>query len=299
MFSIVVADRIELGPGAVIDPLTLVYRPSFFSMGERSRIAGFVRIIGYGGNVSLGQQSFVALSCLIDISADFELGNRSAIGPRSTLYSHGSTGLIFNIRYPHRIGKIKIGVDTWIGMCCIIHPQVSIGDRVIVLPGIVVRSNIPDDTSIIAPAVDQRSIPTNRLLIGVTDEVRRKTIDMTFQYLTAHYRDAVVDQTDPEIWRLELNGRRTVYLLRTDTDKLSAAKLRAMDTVIWTMFECGVVPGVPCFCFDRLTIFGPWTPFAEQVAAFLLCDLAVNFVFEPGAGASPKNHSQKESHEAS
>src|SRR5262245_1704285 len=67
MLSVVIADEIELGPGACIESLTLIYRPTSLVIGERSRIASFVRIIGFG-NVRIARQAFVGLGCLIDCS---------------------------------------------------------------------------------------------------------------------------------------------------------------------------------------------------------------------------------------
>ncbi|MBM4310894.1 MAG: hypothetical protein FJ119_08110 [Deltaproteobacteria bacterium] len=295
MFSIVVADTIELGHGSVIETLTLVYRPSLFCMGERSRIAGFVRIIGYGGRVELRQQSFIALGCLLDISAHIELGDRSQIGPRCILYSHGGTGLIYNMRYPHRIGKITIGSDCWLGMNCVVHPGIVIGNRVITLPGMVVRCNVPDDTAMIAPVAEHRLIPTSRLLIGVTDEVRRSKIESIFFHLAGVSRGVVSDQIDPHIWRLYFPGGKTLYLPRTDAARLDASKLSSMDDAVWTLFESGVIKGVTTFCFEKLTVYGPWTPFAERLASFLLREGGAHFVFQ----STPSRHTpaSKDSHE--
>jgi acetyltransferase-like isoleucine patch superfamily enzyme len=60
---------------------------------------------------------------------------------KKTLYSHGATGLIYNAKYPHRIGA-----DCRLGMGCIVQPQVTIGDRVIVMPGLVIRSDVASPT---------------------------------------------------------------------------------------------------------------------------------------------------------
>ena len=79
--SIVVADRIKLDHGAVIEPLTFIYRPKVFEMGERARIAAFVRVVGYG-EVVIGPQSFVAMACMIDCTTEFRMGHRVALGPR-------------------------------------------------------------------------------------------------------------------------------------------------------------------------------------------------------------------------
>jgi acetyltransferase-like isoleucine patch superfamily enzyme len=280
MFSIVVADRIELGPGAVIAPLTMVYRPTHFSMGERSRIGGFVRIIGWHGNVLLGPQTFVAVGCLIDGTGGFELGERSQIGPRCTLYSHGATGLIFNMRYPHRNGPIRIGADCWLGMGCIVHPQVVVGDRVIMLPGITVRGNVPPDTAVLPPTAEHRTVSASRLLIGVTDEVRREKMDDMLRLCATHFRGSRLDESSSDLWRLLLAGGNKVYLIREDSATIDPAEIVVARSVIWTLFEHTVAPGPPTFCFERLTVFNGWTPFAEEIAAFLCEYGGAHFTFQ-------------------
>ena len=288
MFSVVVADTIEIGPGAIIETLTLVYRPTFFSMGERSRVAGFVRIIGYRGRVSIGPQTFIALGCLIDSTGDFELGSRSAIGPRSLLYSHGASGLIFNVRYPHRIGPVRIGEDSWIGMGCIVCPLVTVGDRVIVLPGTVVRADVPNDTSLVAPATEHRTVSTSRLLLSVTDEVRRREMDNVLRKFAESVPGARLDDSRSDLWRLSLPRKKTIYLLRTDAAALDSVKLSSSDSVVWTLFQRDITGGIPTFCFDRLTVFNRWTPFAERVADWLCVEEGAQFRFQEGIPGTPR-----------
>jgi acetyltransferase-like isoleucine patch superfamily enzyme len=285
IFCVVVADSIELGRGAVIEPLTLIYKPSAFAMGERARIASFVRMIGHHGNLTLGPQSFVAMGCLIDVTGDFYLGDRSAIGPRSTLYSHGATGLIYNVRYPHRIGPIRIGADCWLGMGCIVQPQVTIGDRAIVMPGLVIRSDVPSNTAIIPNQAEHRSVPTGRLLVGVTDQVRQRKIEELLEGYVLRSSSSWLDTSNPDVWRLSSSDGTTIHLRRNGSPPVDSSKLPPSSSVIWTLFEDGVVTGVPSFCFDRLTVFGPSTPFAERIADSLCREEGVHFVFndaEPG-----------------
>ena len=295
MFSIVVADKIELGPGAVIETLTLVYRPELFSMGERSRIGSFVSIIGHRGQVVLGPQTFVALGCVVDATGDFTLGARSHIGPRSTLYSHGATGLLFNRRYPHRVGRISIGADSWLGMGCIVHPRLTIGDRVIALPGMVIRGDVPSDTSLVPAATEHRMVNTSILLIGVTNEVRQRKIEEMFIQFAATNPRATVDQSDAGVWQLQLSNAKCLYLIRDRSLRMANAQMPA-HTVIWTLFQEAVVPGVPSFCFDKLTVMGPWTRFAEEVATFLCRKGGAQFVFE--AQVSKTGNSEVAANEA-
>jgi acetyltransferase-like isoleucine patch superfamily enzyme len=279
MLSVVVADKIELGPGAVIETLTLVYRPEVLSMGERSRIASFVRIIGQRGRVNLKSQTFVGLGCLVDSTGDFALGARSQIGPRCTLYSHGATGLLYNCRFPHRVGRIAIGADSWLGMGCIVHPQVTIGDRVITLPGLVIRGDVPSDTALIPPATEYRMVPTSLLLVGVTDEVQQQKIEELFSRLAAANPEGVIDKADERVWRLQLPRRNFLYLIRDRSLRISNSEMLG-NAVIWTLCHDAAVSGVPSFCFDKLIVTGPWTRFAEQMASFLCRKGGAHFVFE-------------------
>jgi acetyltransferase-like isoleucine patch superfamily enzyme len=279
MFSIVVADKIELGPGAVIETVSLIYRPELFSMGERSRIGSFVRIIGYRGRVVLGPQTFMALGCIVDTTGDFTLGARSQIGPRSILYSHGANGLLYNRSYPYRVGHISIGADSWLGMGCIVHPKLTIGDRVIVFPGMVIRGDVPNDTALVPPATEHRMVHVSTLLIGVTNEVRQGKIEKMFSQFAATNPRAIVDQSDTRVWQLQRSDAKCLYLIRDRSLRMANAQMPA-HAVIWTLFQEGVVPGVPSFCFDKLTVIGPWSRFAEEVATFLCREGGAQFVFQ-------------------
>lgn len=278
MFSVVVANSIELGPGCVIDPLTLIFRPQVFRMGERSRIASFVRIIGWQGEILLAPQTFIAMACLIDTTGDVVVGARSQIGPRSILYTHGATGLIHNMRYPRRMGAIRIGEDVWIGMQTTIPPCVSIGNGVIVFPGLVVRQNIPDNKAVVPPSSEYRLLPTGRLLFEVTDEVRRQSVEQLFAELANHYKFHDV-RREGDIWTMATRAGRRLYLVRFPSARLNVENLPRHQVVVWALCSQMRIPGVPTFCFPQLTVFGPHTPFAEQVANYLCVKCGAHFVF--------------------
>src|SRR5262245_58313091 len=167
MLSVVVADEIVLGPGAAIDPFTMVYHPKRFVMGERARVAGFVRIIGKTGEVVLGAQSYVGIGCLIDTTSSFELGARSELGPRGLYYTHGAPGLLFNVHFPQRFAPIRIGQDSWVAMACVVNPGVEVGDRVIVFPGLTLRGTVPNDTSVLPRDREERMAPTRLITMQV------------------------------------------------------------------------------------------------------------------------------------
>jgi len=278
MFSIVVADHIEFGAGAVIDTLTLVYAPSVFSMGERARVASFVRIIGFG-KLLLGPQTFVCLGCLIDTSGDVTVGARTQLGPRGMVYSHGANGLIFNIHIPQRNGPVRIGCDCTFTMGCIIHPRVTVGDRVMVFPGLVVRGDVPSDTALFPPEPEHRAVPLRLLTRTVTDQVVQEKISELLQRCQAHYGGSRLDDSCAGACVLHLTRGRSVCWLR-DQDASPPEGLSASRSVIWTLRQRPAPAGVPQFCFEQLTVFGPWTRFAEEIAAFLGEWAGTYFVFD-------------------
>lgn len=277
ILSIVVAGDIEIGPGAVIDPLTLIYRPTLLHLGERSRIATFVRIIGHQGSVRLRPQSFVGLGTLIDSTAGFELGDRSQLGPRCTVYSHGGCHLFYNVRYPYREGKVTIGSDSWIGMGCVIQAGAEIGSRSIVFSGLAVRGPVADDTSVVPVQPEHRTVSTSRLTIGVTPAEQMPKIEALLRVF-ADEEHGRLDERAAGRWRLELPGGRAICLLRQPApgDENEAP---GGETLVWTLPREGRVEGKTCFCFETLGVSGPWTPFAEKVAAFL-CLRGPQFIFE-------------------
>lgn len=276
--SVVVADQMTLGPGAVIEPLTFIYRPRSFVMGERSRIASFVRIIGLGV-VDVEPQAFIALGCLIDCTTEFHLGARSAIGPRGTYYTHGATGLIFNQRFPHRNGPIHIGRDCWLGMGCIVYPRITIGDRSLVLPGMVVSTDVAENQAILPPAEPYRVMPADIIRVMVTDKVRQAKMEEIFRECRHVSRRTTLDESRDDLWTMTLPGRGKILLLRNREARCPEDSPREA-TVAWQLFGEEDEPRVPTFQFDTLRIRGGWTPFAESIAAFLCESAGIHFVFD-------------------
>jgi acetyltransferase-like isoleucine patch superfamily enzyme len=279
--SVVVAGSIDIGPGAVIGPLTLIYRPARIRIGQRARIAAFVRIIGYG-ELNLEEQTFVALGCLIDLQERhrFALGARSQIGPRGTYYTHGATGLIFNRDYPIRIGDIVIGSDCWIGMACVVYPNVKIGSGSLITPGLVISSDVPADSMLLPPAEPWRCVPVKfvRQLPGGSDDTKLQLMRDWVERLERSHHGQL--ERSPDWWVLRLQGGRTLLL------RIADAQLKVEHppdrTAVWTLDWEGPAT-LPVFCFRKLTVFGKHTAFAEELASHLCEACGTHFVFENDA----------------
>jgi acetyltransferase-like isoleucine patch superfamily enzyme len=271
--SLIVADEIELGPGAVIGPFTLIYCPSRLRMGERSRIASFVRIIGYG-ELDLDRQTFVALGCLIDVARGykFRAGARSQIGPRGTFYTHGACGLLFNKGYPFRMGSILIGEDTWISMACVIYPRVTVGSGCVILPGSILNGDVKDNL-VIAPG--SRPLPAEIITGSLKDPAAAKLEVMAeFLGVLALTLPGGRAEKNPTESILHLPGNRRVILILAGNrpEPISG------DAVIWSLNRIDTGQ-TPCFAFTELTIYGPWTPLAETIANHLSTQCGTHFVF--------------------
>ena len=276
-FSVIVAERIELGDGAVIAPLVFVYRPTLFSLGERARIGGYARIVGYKGRVVLGPQTFLALGVLIDSTGDFELGARSQIGPRSMLYSHGECGLTFNMSYPRRTGPIRIGADCWLPMGCLVGPDLTIGDGVLLLPGMIVRHDIPAGTALLPPAEEHRRAPARLFQATVSPADRQQILEELLRDWRRRLGGELADDEHSKLWRLT-TSRGVIWLLRPGATPEEIQRVAEPRSVLWTLLPFAYDGPLPVFCFETLTISVGWSKLTDSVAAVLCEDYGTHFV---------------------
>lgn len=277
-FSIVVADHIEIEHGAVIETLCLIFSPRKLVLGERCRIASMNRMIGFG-EILLGRQCFIAFGNLIDATARFVLGARSQLGPRGTYYTHGATCLLFNAGYPTRVGDIVIGEDVWLGMCTIVYPKVKIGSRILGFAGLVITGDVEGGQLLFPPGNSYKTLPIKRvvLLPGGGEKQKREALDSKLRALANAHPGSRIEETE-RVWTLSLPGSRRVILLR-EGDLAGLKDLFPGRTVVWKLHGAETSPPVPFFCFEDLTVYGKWTPFAEDIAAFLCSATGVHFFF--------------------
>jgi len=278
-FTIVVADYIEIGPGAVIGALSLIYRPKILRIGERSRIAGFVRVIGYGGIADFSDQTFVALGCLIDSTTEFRLGARSQLGPRGMFYTHGWNGLMFKTRFPERTGPIVIGKDCWLGMGCIVFPKIRIGNNNLILPGTLVSHSLPDDVAVIPSEKPYRTVPLKDFvrISGLSEKARIEKAREALAHLAAAFSAIEVADSGSDRWVARLPHQR-MLVVYPGSDRPDEP-LDPLCTVIWILEAPKPSTKAPVFHFGDLTIYGSWTPFAESVADHLCRSFGTHFVF--------------------
>lgn len=267
MLSLVYADEIEIGPGVVIEPFSLIYKPRQLILEEGARIASFNRIIGWNGKVHLKRQSFIGIGTIVDLSNNFQLGERSQVGPRNTIYTHGVSQLTFSNRFPKRMGAVVIGRDTYIGMGCLIYPNVEIGDNVLIFPGMRIMDNIASDQALLPTNQNYTFQPIRRmqLLTKVSDQ--REYLDSCFaKYADSHGRDPIERSSD-DLWTLNLKGGGKILYVRNEKHNIEKQLLQPADkTVIWNLLPTKKHDNIPQFCFSELLVYGPDTRFGRKMA---------------------------------
>jgi len=93
--------------------------------------------------LSIGYMSHIHQKCLINTTLPIRIGNNTAIGGGSYLFTHSSWQSILE-GYPCTFAPIKIGDNVWISWNVFILPDVKIGSGTLVAAGAVVTKNLPD-----------------------------------------------------------------------------------------------------------------------------------------------------------
>lgn len=106
---------------------------------ENNRIGGMD--IGKS-EIQIGHMSHIHQGCLINTTLPISIGNRTAIGGGSYIFTHSSWQSILD-GYPCTFEPISIGHNVWISWNVFILPGVSIGDGTLVSASSVVSKSLP------------------------------------------------------------------------------------------------------------------------------------------------------------
>jgi maltose O-acetyltransferase len=96
--------------------------------------------------LTIGQDVFIEERVSFDSSFCWliSIGDRSTLSKNVVILAHdASTKKHLNYT---KIGRVRIGTETFIGACSVILPGVTIGDNVIIGAGSVVTHDIPDNS---------------------------------------------------------------------------------------------------------------------------------------------------------
>lgn len=162
--SIVTGDAVEIGEGSCIGFATLI-RGKNIRIGKRVEIGSLVYLeahdiriqddakireqVQVGGidtadtAFDLGKRSHIRQGCFINPSQPVRIGDDTAIGGRSLIFTH-STWQSALEGYPCTFAPVNIGSNVWISWDVFILPGVTVGDGTLVAAGSVVTRSLPE-----------------------------------------------------------------------------------------------------------------------------------------------------------
>lgn len=202
-FTVLVADRIEMGPEARIGTLTIIYGPATFEMGAYAAIASLCIIHGPAA-LKLGPRAYVGVGSMIDLHAPVTLGEFTGLGPGCIVTTHG-------IFWPstwgcrRRIAAIALGDMVWVAYGCRIGPGVTVASWTLVLPNSTLAQPVVHSATVFDSGVERRSFP----LALVRHPVTRA-------WLAEHIRELVEtlyqERLRPRGYSLRAAGEQSVVL---------------------------------------------------------------------------------------
>lgn len=157
-FSIILAKDVLIEANARIESFTIIAGLKSLTMGSSSSISRFTYVSGFG-NLIMKNRAFIGSRCVLNTNCgDIQLGEYSALSPRSTIVTHG-TFLPVTHGYSIKNKGVSVGSYTWIMQNTSIGPGVKIGSKTIVLPGSVVVKEVKDETVVYDTPVDRKTFP--------------------------------------------------------------------------------------------------------------------------------------------
>ena len=201
-FSIILVQDLCIEANARIESFTIIAGLKALEMGPSSSISRFTYISGRG-NLKMKNRAFIGSRCILNTNCgDIQLGEYSALSPRSTVVTHG-TFLPVTHGYSFKNQGVSIGSYTWIMQNTSIGPGVKIGSNTIVLPGSIVVKQVKDDTVVYDTPVDRKTFPMGmfkrELTIDNLDYLIKEITISFMEYLVKKNRIASYLITENEI----------------------------------------------------------------------------------------------------
>ena len=201
-FSIILVKDVLIEANARIESFTIIAGLKSLTMGSSSSISRFTYISG-NGNLNMKNRSFIGSRCILNTNCgDIQLGEYSALSPRSTVVTHG-TFLPVTHGYSFKNKGVSIGSYSWIMQNTSIGPGVKIGSNTIVLPGSVVVKQVKDETVVYDTPVDRKTFPMGmfkkELTIDNLDNLVKEITISFMEYLVKKKRIASYVHIENEI----------------------------------------------------------------------------------------------------
>lgn len=161
LMSFVCANQMELGNDVDI-------RPFVFINVEQLRI-GSSTIVSFGCQIKgdkgfhTGDNCILGAHVIVHCDEYVRLGFYSGVGPRSTIYTHGSF-LPVTRGYPALFAEVVLEDYVWTGMGVLFLPGSHIETNCIINPGVVISGRVPANTRLQLSAESIQKLDQGKLL---------------------------------------------------------------------------------------------------------------------------------------
>ncbi len=253
IFSYVYADDIAIGNDVDIRSFVFI-RVKKFSIGNSSIISFGTQIKGENNFLTKGS-NFIGAHCLINCEEDVTIGFYSGLGPRCTVYTHGSF-LPVIMGYPARFEKVVLEDYAWVAMSVAILPGTHIESNCIINPGVILKSRVPSNSLIEVKSNVFSTINLSRLqtfLKKSDSDHLKKILD---NFLTHYQIDYIHDENNksfsaeksyvfkyfPETDIIELfhGNKKITYDLKNFYTDYSKFKIH-MKFLFYLRRRCGII----------------------------------------------------------
>jgi len=145
MFSFVCAENVELGNDVDIRPFVFI-SVSSLRLG-RNTIVSFGTQVKGGKGFYTEDNCFIGAQTIIHCDEDVRFGFYAGVGPRCTIYTHGSF-LPVTLGYPAVFAEVVLEDFVWTAMGVLFLPGSHVGQNCIINPGVVVSGRLPAGTRV-------------------------------------------------------------------------------------------------------------------------------------------------------
>jgi acetyltransferase-like isoleucine patch superfamily enzyme len=239
MFSIILAEELELADGASIGALSVVRARSIrlgarasigalsyvstqrFALGDDTVVAKLVVIAGPATRQSefvAGKRCTIFPYCWIDTTREVHLEDEVGVGGASYIFTHGSWQPVID-GFPVAFGPVTIKRNVWLPWRVFILPNVTIGEYATIGAGAVVTKSLPAYSlaaGMPAKVLKENGEHLRRLTLEeqlaiVAEALREAAADLEYQ------RHAVSLRESPGSLELNVDERKVLFQTRFDT----------------------------------------------------------------------------------
>jgi acetyltransferase-like isoleucine patch superfamily enzyme len=271
LFSVILAKDINIGAFAKIDSFVIIAGLDKLVIQEYSAIQRFTLISG-SHSFNIKKRAMVGSRCVINAGAgDVEIGEYSALAPRSSIYTHG-TFLPVTHGYKKTNKGIKIGDYCWIMQNTSIGPGVEIESNSIILPGSSVVKNIPDNMVVYSTPVEQKKFPIYFFKKKLDDNELADLIrEITVNYLNTLKSDnrEFAYSIDKDLINIEYRKYKNYIIQFTDI-KPNSPDISDGRTHIFFYydFDIGLMKSRQYVCYDFKRIINSYPKLPDILTGF-------------------------------